>query len=96
MLPPSMHESGEEYAWLPGQAPGEVDVAEAPAWLLDAIAALVKEHGGDEPGSHSDGKADLLPVPAVDPAIALDPFGNVADGREQVMRDVVWHAVLEL
>jgi hypothetical protein len=109
MLPPSMHESGQEYAWLPGQAPGEIDIAEAPTWLLDAIAALVKEHGGhgghgrtavsrdnagqfgSRPPAGEEGGARLS-----DPAIATDPFGNVVDGREQVMRDVVWHAVLEL
>jgi len=95
MLPPSMHESGVEYAWLPGQAPGEVDVAEAPTWLLDAIAALVKEHGGAA-GQSFGREGGFTARPAVDPAIAVDAFGNVTDGREQVMRDVVWHAVLEM
>jgi hypothetical protein len=95
MLPPSMHESGRAYEWLPGQAPDEIDVALAPAWLLEAIAELVREHGGAA-GQSFGREGGFTARPAVDPAIALDAFGNVVDGREQVMRDVVWHAVLEL
>jgi hypothetical protein len=99
MLPPSMHESGHAYEWLPGQAPGEIDVYPAPLWLLEAIAALVKEHGGPigaRPQHDVTGDNNGQKFASSDPSISVDGFGNVVDGREQLMRDVVWHAVLEL
>ncbi|NOZ19568.1 MAG: bifunctional DNA primase/polymerase, partial [Planctomycetes bacterium] len=37
ILPPSDHESGRQYCWLVGQGPGECEIAEAPAWLLEMI-----------------------------------------------------------
>jgi len=42
VLPPSMHESGKDYAWKPGAAPWECEIALAPDWLLDAVWALVE------------------------------------------------------
>ena len=38
ILPPSGHVSGRRYAWLRGRSPGEIAVADAPAWLLDLVA----------------------------------------------------------
>ena len=93
MLPPSMHESGNEYAWLPGQEPWELEVAAAPDWLLDAIDALVKQHGG---GARSPGMGEGGSRPSDGPEAQYDGFGQQTDGREETMRDVVWHAVLEL
>lgn len=37
VLPPSVHESGQEYCWDPGFAMGEVPVAPIPDWLLQLI-----------------------------------------------------------
>lgn len=34
---PSRHTSGRRYAWLEGMAPGDVSVAEAPTWMVDAL-----------------------------------------------------------
>lgn len=89
MLPPSLHESGNEYAWLPGREPWELEVAIAPEWLLDAIDSLVKQHGGGTTGPRAQSTGD-------GPEAQYDGFGQQTDGREQVMRDVVWHAMLEL
>jgi len=88
MLPPSMHESGHEYVWLPGQEPWEMDVATAPDWLLDAIDALVKQHGGTSQRPHAD-RAD-------NPEAQYDGFGHRDDGRESYMRDLVWAAMVGL
>ena len=33
VAPPSLHASGRNYAWAPGRAPEEIDVAPLPAWL---------------------------------------------------------------
>ncbi|MFZ5585977.1 MAG: DUF3987 domain-containing protein [Thermodesulfobacteriota bacterium] len=44
VLPPSLHPSGNRYAWVPGRSPGALAPAEAPSWLL----ALVND-GGDAP-----------------------------------------------
>jgi hypothetical protein len=35
--PPSIHENGNRYAWLPGRDPWSVPLAPAPAWLLDQL-----------------------------------------------------------
>jgi hypothetical protein len=92
VLPPSMHSSGKEYAWKPGCAPWEVDVADAPQWLLDAIVELIARHGGKE--------ATLplqAPVPGVvtpTPPSEMDAFGLRVDGRDHYMRDLVWAAVV--
>ncbi|MDP2354828.1 MAG: bifunctional DNA primase/polymerase [Beijerinckiaceae bacterium] len=37
VVSPSVHESGNPYLWLPGCAPWEMEVAEAPPWLLEFL-----------------------------------------------------------
>ncbi|WP_149536749.1 bifunctional DNA primase/polymerase [Siccirubricoccus phaeus] len=37
VAPPSRHASGRAYEWAQGRAPGEVEVAHAPAWLYEAL-----------------------------------------------------------
>jgi hypothetical protein len=34
--PPTTHASGKEYQWADGLSPGEVELASAPRWLIDA------------------------------------------------------------
>ncbi|WP_298961754.1 phage/plasmid primase, P4 family [uncultured Methylobacterium sp.] len=34
---PSVHPNGNTYKWLPGLAPGEVEIPEMPGWLLDIL-----------------------------------------------------------
>ena len=86
VLPPTMHASGKEYAWMPLRGPWEVAIPDAPQWLLDAIEALVGEHGGHQ----GDGTR------TASPESEYDAFGNVQDGREAVMRSVVWRHILEM
>jgi hypothetical protein len=42
VLPPSVHASGGAYEWAPGRSPDEVEVAEAPAWLLDLLVEVAR------------------------------------------------------
>ena len=85
VLPPTKHASGKEYEWKPLRGPWECRITDAPQWLLDAVEALVGEHGGHQ----SNGER------TASPEAETDAFGNVQDGREVVMRDCVWRAVLE-
>lgn len=87
VLAPSRHESGQDYAWLPGRAPWECEIDEAPQWLLDAIEALVEAYGGDQGGGTKQRTAS--------PESDLDAFGNTVDGREALMARTVWREVLE-
>jgi hypothetical protein len=86
VLPPSLHASGRRYRWLEGRAPGQVDLLTAPQWLMDELEALLGAHG--KPAAPAEATAT--------PEQAYDAFGNVQDGREKLMRDIVYRAVLEL
>ena len=102
VLPPSLHESRAHYGWLPGRAPWEIEIEVAPAWLLEAITDLAEAHGGGPAYS----AITMGTNGPVNPGISgphipsgeqiLNEFGIAVDGRESLMRDVVWHAVLEL
>lgn len=37
VIAPSDHVSGNPYTWCPGHGPGEIEVAEAPRWLIDLV-----------------------------------------------------------
>ena len=37
VAPPSIHSSGNAYAWVSGQEPGQVNLAEMPAWMLQLV-----------------------------------------------------------
>ena len=45
VAPPSVHASGKRYRWAPGRAPGEVEIAAMPTWLVRLIRS-----GADRPG----------------------------------------------
>ena len=92
MLPPSMHYCGREYAWAPGRAPWEVEIADAPEWLLDAIDRLVEQFGGDR-ASDEAGRAQTR---TASPSDDFDAFGARVDGRDDAMTKWVWRSVLEL
>jgi len=101
VLPPSRHDSGQSYAWLPGRSPWEIAIELAPDWLLEAVTDLAEAHGGDL--SRTSKSAILTPKSPIPEGIygesgeqVLNEFGTVIDGREHLMRDAVWHAVLEL
>jgi hypothetical protein len=86
VLPPSLHESGKHYQWVDGYAPWEIPVAMAPPWLLEAIVDLLEARQGEAPAGER----------TASPAAPVNEYGQQTDSREQRMRDVVWHAVLEL
>jgi hypothetical protein len=86
MTPPSRHESGHDYEWLPGRAPWEIEIAAAPEWLLEAIETLVERHGGVASGPRTQTASGA----------EFDAFGNQIDSRETYMRDLVWAAVIGL
>lgn len=90
VMPGSIHESGQHYAWAPGFAPFETDISSAPEWLLEAVDNLVAQHGGDKGGGSR--KAEQTASPSSD----FDDFGNRIDGREDHMTRVVWGAVVDL
>ena len=37
VVEPSVHPNGNTYRWLPGLAPGDIEIAEMPGWLLDIL-----------------------------------------------------------
>jgi hypothetical protein len=94
VLPPSLHESGMHYAWLPGLAPWEVEIADAPQWLMDAIDALVAQYGGRAPQIATDGQ--VSPIRTQTPQAQRTLSGRLLDGREAYMAALVWRAVCDL
>ena len=84
MLPSSMHESGRRYTWT--ITPDEDNVADAPEWLCEAIETLHAEHGGQAPRTRT-----------ASPVSVLSPIsGQVTDGREQYMADMIWASMVDL
>jgi hypothetical protein len=90
VLPPSLHVSGNAYAWKDGCAPWETEIAAAPDWLLQAVSELVERFGGDQHRNNTVGPV----TPAASPAEDFDAFGARVDGRDHYMRDLVWAAVV--
>ncbi len=89
VLPPSRHSSGRNYAWKPGAAPWEMEIADAPQWLCEAIDTLVARHGSKPDGERT--LAQHTPSPGTD----FNPFGQRIDGRDEYMRDLIWATLLE-
>jgi len=91
MLPPSMHESGRAYRWKDGHEPWEMEFADAPQWLCDAITELAIKFGGASGVNPSTGQREVTSSPAH----TTNPFGMIIDGREDHMTRVVWAAVVD-
>jgi hypothetical protein len=87
VLPPSKHSTGRNYAWRYGFSPWETTIADAPPWLLDAVEALLREHGHEQTGSVER---------TASPAESLNAFGALVDGREAKMTSIVWGALIDL
>lgn len=82
VCPPSLHTSGKEYAWVPGRAPWEMEIAIAPPWLIEAITQLVTDYGGvtgTSPHEHTP-----------NPGTEFNPFGARIDSRELYMTKLIW------
>jgi hypothetical protein len=91
VLPPSQHISGKEYAWKPGAAPWECEIALAPDWLLQAVNDLVERYGGDQHHDTTQGQVTRTANPQED----FNAFGARVDGRDHYMRDLIWAAIIE-
>jgi hypothetical protein len=87
VMAPSQHESGKEYQWLQGRAPWEVEILEAPSWLLDEVSKLVAAHGGQA------GHAQQTPRHAQ--SAQYDAWGRQTDDRETYMTQFVWGVMLD-
>lgn len=89
MLPPSLHDSGNTYSWKDGRAPWEMEIMDAPEWLLRAVDKLILEHAGDKDRGPTSG-TERTENPETD----FDPFGSRVDGRDHYMRDLIWAAII--
>lgn len=49
VAPPSLHESGKRYSWVSGCAPGELEIARMPDWLLGSIEKRAARDGHRAP-----------------------------------------------
>ena len=84
VLPPSMHESGVNYTWIKSYEPWLVDIQTAPSWLTEAIddlASLFPSVGPSERTSTPDA--------------SVNPFGQIVDGREDYMKNLIWAKVVD-
>ena len=43
VIPPSVHHTGRKYEWVPGKSPFEIDVAQAPQWIIDLVSIKGKD-----------------------------------------------------
>ena len=91
MLPPSMHESGNHYAWQDGLAPWDCTAMVAPDWLCQAVDDLNSKN------STQAGAARQREIVPTEPVVA-DFDGllrRLADGRERYMSNLVWALVVD-
>lgn len=89
VLAPSRHESGRRYEWLPGQAPWDLDVAEAPRWLCEQIDALA---ASERQNPQAPGPSQKTSSPGA----AYNALGLQIDGREETATRIVWARVVDL
>lgn len=91
MLPPSIHNSGDSYSWKEGHAPWEMEIANAPDWLLQAVIDLVAKYSGKSEREHGAGPRQRTESPSSD----FNPFGSRTNGREEYMRDLIWATIVK-
>lgn len=65
IVPPSVHPSGDPYQWLDGLAPGDVELATAPAWV----------YGAESEGFMQGRAAGAAALKALDSRAGTPPFG---------------------
>jgi hypothetical protein len=86
VMPPSIHETGNRYAWLPGKELWVVGVMVAPTWLVDAIDMLPR--GLTRSASQTE--------PTKTPEHAINSLGLLEDGREDYMTKLIWAKVVDM
>jgi hypothetical protein len=90
VLPPSLHVSGQPYAWKAGAAPWECEIAAAPNWLLQEVSELVERFGGDQ--HRIAGPSPVISTAS--PTEDFNAFGQRVDNRDHYMRDLIWAAIV--
>jgi hypothetical protein len=88
VLPPTLHSSGNRYEWRDGYAPWDMEMEEAPPWLLEAVTELCQVYGHAKPGGYK-------PVQGAPPDAHYNAFGRLLDGRENYMSRVVYAAAID-
>jgi hypothetical protein len=64
VMPPSRHQSGKVYRWLPRRGPAHMGLAIAPGWLLRPPARMARRSGGQRARPRDDGhQAGSGPIP---------------------------------
>ena len=53
VVAPSLHASGRQYEWVKGHAPGEIEMAEAPEWLMELVQGGHSGASSPLPGKRS-------------------------------------------
>jgi hypothetical protein len=78
VITPSRHVTGKSYAWQPGHGPEEIEIAEAPQWLIDLSKSKPKSP-----------KRDLLQSTEVSFSPETSPYGLAAlEGEIQALHVV--------
>ena len=90
VLPPSLHASGQRYEWLADYEPWTTPIAVAPAWLIAAIDALPRGSRGVAGASGTQAEH------TADPDYQRSIAGDLMDGREGYMAQMVWARVVDL
>lgn len=88
VLPPSMHESGKAYSWMPGSEPWAAPIPEASEWLLEAVEEVLERFGG---ATRTEGPKQRTDSPEA----AHNEFGAIIDGREDYMTKLIWAKVVD-
>ena len=65
-LPPSVHHSGDQYAWKPGCAPWQIELAELPPEWIEFASARVRERGDPRVSRSPRASAEMRLSPSPD------------------------------
>lgn len=90
MIAPSLHESGNYYKWEEGKEPWNLEVADAPDFLLPAIEEVRLKYAGGK-NKNTDRSYSY------DGGYDTDPFtGKSKDGRNDICYRWAWRGAMEL
>ena len=99
-MPSSLHDSGRLYQWMPGCAPWEIPILDAPPWLLEEIDKLVgASNVSPDTLNFAANQSDRVrPERPQKPTSGgdFDAFGGQIDGREDKMFRMVWRVIVKL
>lgn len=90
MLPPSKHQSGNEYQWAEDYEIWSTDVLEAPIEMCESIDVLFSRAAG------SLSQSALATIKTPTPIYKETAFGDIIDGREDKMTRLVCRKIVNL